>query len=64
MWLRQGAAALRGLARAQAGERDFYEGKLAACRWFFRWELPAIGPALTALAALDPTCLEVKSQQL
>ncbi len=64
MWLRQGAAAHRGLARAEGTARDFYEGKLAACRWFFRWELPAIEHPLSMLAALDPTCLEVKPWQL
>jgi butyryl-CoA dehydrogenase len=64
MWLRQGAAALRGLARAEGAARDFFEGKLAACRWFFRWELPAIDHPLSMLAALDPTCLEVKAGQL
>ena len=57
---RTGTAAPRG----EGGAPSLRRRKLAACRWFFRWELPAIGPALTALAALDPTCLEVKSQQL
>ncbi|HEY6100531.1 MAG TPA: acyl-CoA dehydrogenase [Anaeromyxobacter sp.] len=60
MWLRQGTAAARGLARAQGPGRDFYEGKLAACRWFFRWELPAIAHPLAMLSALDPTCVEAK----
>jgi butyryl-CoA dehydrogenase len=60
MWLRQGLAASRGLARAEGVARDFYEGKLAACRWFFRWELPTITHPLAMLAALDPTCLETK----
>jgi hypothetical protein len=64
MWLRQGAAALRGLAHAEGTARDFYEGKLAACRWFFGWELPAIEHPLSRLAALDPTCLEVRPRQL
>jgi alkylation response protein AidB-like acyl-CoA dehydrogenase len=60
MWLRQGAAAARGLDRAAGADRDFYEGKLAACRWFFRWELPRIGHPLAMLAALDATCVETK----
>jgi alkylation response protein AidB-like acyl-CoA dehydrogenase len=60
MWLRQGAAAVRGLARAEGPDRDFYEGKLAACRWFFRWELPSVAHPLAMLSALDPTCLEAK----
>jgi alkylation response protein AidB-like acyl-CoA dehydrogenase len=60
MWLRQGTAASRGLAHAEGAARDFYEGKLAACRWFFGWELPGIAHPLAKLAALDPTCLEAK----
>jgi alkylation response protein AidB-like acyl-CoA dehydrogenase len=60
MWLRQGTAAARGLDRAAKVDRDFYEGKLAACRWFFRWELPRIGHPLAMLAALDATCVETK----
>jgi alkylation response protein AidB-like acyl-CoA dehydrogenase len=60
MWLRQGLAAARGLAGANGPDRDFYEGKLAACRWFFRWELPSVAHPLAMLAALDPTCLEAK----
>jgi alkylation response protein AidB-like acyl-CoA dehydrogenase len=64
MWLRQATAAVRGLAGAQGSARDFYEGKLAACRWFFRWELPAIAHPLGLLAALDPTCLETKPSWL
>ena len=60
MWLRQGAAAARALARAEGPDRDFYQGKLAACRWFFRWELPRSAPLLERLSALDPTCLDAK----
>ena len=60
MWLRQGLAAARGLARAQGPDVDFYRGKLAACRYFFRWELPRTAPQLALLDALDPTCLEMK----
>jgi butyryl-CoA dehydrogenase len=64
MWLRQGVAAERGLARAGGAARDFYEGKLAACRWFFRWELPAILHPLDRLDALDATCLETRPSWL
>ncbi|HEY6001611.1 MAG TPA: acyl-CoA dehydrogenase [Anaeromyxobacter sp.] len=60
MWLRQGAAAARALPGATGPDRDFYEGKLAACRWFFRWELPCVAHPLAMLAALDPTCLEAR----
>jgi alkylation response protein AidB-like acyl-CoA dehydrogenase len=60
MWLRQATAASAGLARGAPHDADFYRGKLAACRYFFRWELPRIGPRLELLDALDATCLEVQ----
>ncbi len=38
---------------------DFYDGKRAAARFFFRWELPKVGPQLELLASLDRTTLDV-----
>jgi hypothetical protein len=40
MWLRQALAAMEGARVALGAERDFHDGELAACRDFFRWELP------------------------
>jgi len=60
MWLRQAVAATRALGSASGADVDFYRGKLAACRYFFRWELPRIGPQLTLLDSLDSTCLETQ----
>jgi hypothetical protein len=60
MWLRQAVAATRGLGSARGADADFYRGKLAACRYFFRWELPRIGPQLALLDSLDSTCLEAQ----
>lgn len=64
MWLRQGFAASRSLSAARGGDADFYRGKLAACRYFFRWELPRIGPQLALLDALDTTCLDAQASWL
>jgi hypothetical protein len=47
IWLRQALAAQRGLAAGIAADTDFYRGKLAACRWFYRWELPKTPMART-----------------
>jgi len=60
MWLRQALAATRALSGASAADADFYRGKLAACRYFFRWELPRIGPQLALLDSLDSTVLETQ----
>jgi hypothetical protein len=47
------------LEGARGADADFYRGKLAAC-YFFRWELPRIGPQLALLDSLDSTCLEAQ----
>ena len=60
MWLRQALAATRALGRASGADADFYRGKLAACRYFFRWELPRVAPQLALLDSLDSTCLEAE----
>jgi alkylation response protein AidB-like acyl-CoA dehydrogenase len=52
LWLEQVLA-----AGDSAGE--FYEGKRAAARYFFRFELPTIGPKLDLLASLDRTTLDL-----
>jgi hypothetical protein len=52
LWLEQVLAAVDS-----AGE--FYEGKRAAARYFFRFELPTIGPKLDLLASLDRTTLDL-----
>jgi hypothetical protein len=57
IWLRQALAAQRGLARGLAADADFYRGKLAACRWFYRWELPKIRQWHELLRSLDDTTL-------
>jgi butyryl-CoA dehydrogenase len=58
-WLEQALAALAALGSADPGERDFYAGKLSACRYFFRYELPRIAPALALLRAFDDTALGI-----
>ena len=56
MWLEQLLAA--------GGEGDFYAGKRAAARYFFRYELPKTGPQLDLLASLDRTTLDVDPRSL
>jgi butyryl-CoA dehydrogenase len=62
-WLVQGVAASRALGAAAGGERDFYLGKLAACRYFFRYELPRVGPVLDLLSSLDDTTVTLGPDQ-
>ncbi len=59
MWLMQAVAAQRGLADADEADRHFYDGKLRACEYFFRWELARTGFQAERLATLDTTCLDM-----
>ncbi|MYM28409.1 acyl-CoA dehydrogenase [Duganella sp. CY15W] len=57
IWLQQALVAAASLG---ANDADFYHGKLQACRYFFRWELPKVGPQLELLASIDTTTLDMK----
>ncbi len=59
LWLRMGVTAdgRRGTA-VNDEERAFFEGKLAAMRYWFAFELPRIGPDIALLSRLDATTLE------
>lgn len=53
IWLEQALA-----ARGRDGA--FFDGKRQACRYFFTWELPKIGPQLAALKTIDRTTLDMR----
>jgi len=59
-WLRQASIAQRALATAGAVDEPFYQGKLAACRYFFRYELPVVGHHAALLTSLDSTTLDMR----
>ena len=59
IWLRQALTAQLALATASATDRDFYRGKLSACRYFFRWELCKTQAQHTLLRSLDDSCLNM-----
>jgi alkylation response protein AidB-like acyl-CoA dehydrogenase len=59
-WLRQALVALARLGDASGGDRDFYQGKLQACSYFFRWELPKTEHWHRLMTGMDPTCLEMQ----
>jgi alkylation response protein AidB-like acyl-CoA dehydrogenase len=58
IWLEQALAAVRGIGH----DTDFYQGKLQACRYFYAWELPKIGPQLDLLGRLDTTTLDMRPE--
>lgn len=59
IWLQQAQAARAGLKITDATDRNFYEGKLRACRYFFRYELPKAQRQAELLVTLDDTCLNM-----
>ncbi len=50
------------LEQALAAAGDFYDGKRQAARYFFRWELPKIGPMLDLLVSKDDTTLAMQDR--
>ena len=56
IWLKQGIVASKGLAsKPHSADENFYRGKLQALRYFYRFELPEIGPWAKLLMDLDDT---------
>lgn len=62
LWLCQALTAREGLSD-NPGDAAFYEGKLAACRYFYRYELPGIHARLELVGSLDDTCLRLGREQ-
>jgi butyryl-CoA dehydrogenase len=59
MWLRQAVAARRALDAGCTGDAEsFMQGKLAACRYFFRHEMKRIDHWLPIVVSNDTTVLE------
>jgi hypothetical protein len=60
VWLRQALTAVDRLGSASAEDREFYQGKLQTCAYFFRWELPRTRHWFEILNNLDATTLEMQ----
>ena len=59
LWLQQAQHAQAGLTKVSEVDKLFYDGKLAACRYFFRYELPKSLRNAELLNTLDDTCLKM-----
>ncbi len=62
IWLRQASVAVRKLNEATGSDREFYQGKVDACRFFFRYELPKTEVQAHLLNSLDVTCLTIPEE--
>jgi len=58
LWLDQARVALNRASNAGAVDQPFYEGKLNACRYFYRYELPRALRYAELLESLDDTVLK------
>lgn len=61
IWLEQALVAQASTAAATEDDAGFYAGKRQAARYFFRWELPKVGPMLALLATADDTTLRMEN---
>jgi hypothetical protein len=61
MWLRQGSKAVAKVLHAEGTDSAFYQGKLQACAYFFRWELPKTRHQNELLNSMDRTCYEMQA---
>ena len=59
IWLKQAKVAAHARERSSEADRNFYEGKLRACQYFFKWELPKIQALSQLLISVDTTCLDM-----
>ncbi len=71
LWLEQALVAQQQLTSAKklasptessVAECDFYNGKLAAAKFFEKWELPKLGPMLQLLSQLEDTPLTMQDR--
>ena len=64
LWLDQAVISNAVLQRSVAAEQDFHGGKLAACNFFFGWELPRVGSWLAVLSPVERTPLDARESWL
>ncbi len=61
VWLQQAAVAQRALPDASGDDRDFYAGKLQACRFFFATELPLVEHAARLVRDAEPSAFDMQA---
>ncbi len=61
VWLQQATIAQKQLPNATGDDRDFYAGKLQACRFFFATELPLVEHAARLVRDADPSAFDMQA---
>jgi alkylation response protein AidB-like acyl-CoA dehydrogenase len=62
VWLQQATIAQRQLPDATGDDRDFYAGKLQACRFFFATELPLVEHAARLVREAEPSAFDMQAE--
>jgi alkylation response protein AidB-like acyl-CoA dehydrogenase len=60
MWLRQALIAETALSDGAQGDTAFYKGKLSACEFFYRRELPKVAHFLNLVEQCEATCFNMQ----
>ena len=61
LWLRQALIAQEALQKGAQADTDFYEGKVAACQFFYRYHLPQAAEKFRYVASQDRSVLETQA---
>jgi diketogulonate reductase-like aldo/keto reductase len=61
LWLRQALVAQKALQSGAQADADFYEGKVAACQFFYRYHLPQASEKLCYVASRDRSVLDTEA---
>jgi butyryl-CoA dehydrogenase len=60
LWLRQALIAQEALRSGAEADAGFYEGKVAACQFFYRYHLPQAAEKLRYVASRDRSVLDTQ----
>lgn len=63
LWLQQALAARQALEADDVPDAAFYKGKIAAFRYFFRYELPSVFHRFSLMHSLDAVCLDMRVEE-
>ena len=62
LWLQQATIAQKALPDASGDDRDFYAGKVQACRFFFATEVPLIEHAARLVRDAEPSAFDMQAE--
>lgn len=62
LWLQQATIAHKALPDATGDDRDFYAGKVQACRFFFATEVPLIEHAARLVRDAEPSAFDMQAE--